>query len=188
MPNQGLLTFTRLSQAALILLLGLSSHFSATDDFASAQTVELSPGATIFEDVTLSPSFAPDPTTVRGISGGATAANELVGRVETTTGPCNGFVDAAPDHTIVLTEFFGYLSLQVQSPEDTTLIVRGPGGTWCNDDFSGPNPGIAGQWLSGTYEIWVGSYAQDTYHPYVIRLTETRSDAIRSPQAEEPAD
>ena len=187
MPNQGVLTVIRSSQMALILALGLSSYFSSTKDVASAQTVEFSPGTTIFEDVTLSPSFAPDPTTVRGISGGATAATELAGRAETATGPCNGFVDEAPDHTIVLTEFFNYLSLQVQSPEDTTLIVRGPGGIWCNDDFSGPNPGIAGQWLSGTYEVWVGSYTQDTYHPYVIRLTETRSE-LRSPQAEEQAE
>lgn len=188
MPNQGLLVFIRSSQVALILALGLSSGFSSRDDLANAQTVELSPGATIFEDVTLSPSFDPDPATVRGISGGATAANELAGRAETATGPCNGFVDEAPDHTVVLTEFFSYLSLQVQSPEDTTLIIRGPGGTWCNDDFAGSNPGIAGQWLSGTYQVWVGSYAQDAYHPYVIRLTETRTDAVRSPQAEEPTD
>lgn len=187
MPNQGLLTFIHSSPIALVLALGLSSHFSSSNDLASAQTVEVSPGTTIFEDVTLSPSFAPDPTTVRGISGGSTAASDLAGRAETATGPCNGFVDQAPDHTIVLTGFFSYLSLQVQSPDDTTLIVRGPGGTWCNDDFSGPNPGIAGQWLSGTYEVWVGSYAQDTYHPYVIRLTET-PDATRSPQAEGPAE
>jgi hypothetical protein len=187
MPNQGLFAFIRSSQVALILALGLSSSFSAADISVSAQTVELSPGATIFEDVTLSPSFAPDPTTVRGISGGATAASELAGRTETATGPCNGFVDEAPDHTIVLTEFFNYLSLQVQSPEDTTLIVRGPGGTWCNDDFSGSNPGITGQWLSGTYEVWVGSYAQNTYHPYVIRLTESRSD-FRNPPAAAPTE
>jgi len=187
MPNPGFLTVIRSSPMALILMLGLSSHFSSAGQSANAQTVDFSPGSTIFEDVTLSPSFAPDPTTVRGISGGATAASELAGRTETTTGPCNGFVDEAADHTIVLTEFFSYLSLQVQSPEDTTLVVRGPGGTWCNDDFSGPNPGIAGQWLSGTYEVWVGSYAEDTYHPYVIRLTETRSD-FRNPPVEAPAD
>lgn len=187
MPNPGFFTVIRSSPTPLILVLGLSSYFSSTDQFANAQTVDFSPGSTIFEDVTLSPSFAPDPTTVRGISGGTTAASELAGRTETATGPCNGFVDEAADHTIVLTEFFSYLSLQVQSPEDTTLVVRGPGGTWCNDDFSGPNPGITGQWLSGTYEIWVGSYTQDTYHPYVIRLTETQSD-FRSPPVEEPAD
>jgi hypothetical protein len=127
---------------------------------------------TIFENVTLSPDFTPDPTTLRGISGGAIPASQAAERADTVTGACNGFVDQPPDHTIVLSQYFKYLSLQVQSPDDTTLIVRGPGGTWCNDDFSGKNPGIAGQWLSGTYQIWVGSYQQETYHPYVIRITE----------------
>lgn len=127
---------------------------------------------TIFENITLSPDFTPDPTTLRGISGGEVLANQAAERPETTTGPCNGFVDQLPDHTIVLTQYFNYLSLQVQSTDDTTLIIRGPGGTWCNDDYAGKNPGIAGQWLSGTYQIWVGSYQQSTYHPYVIRITE----------------
>ena len=127
---------------------------------------------TIFENVTLRPDFTPDPTTLRGISGGSIAASKAAGRTDTVTGACNGFVDQPPDHTIVLSDYFKYLSLQVQSPDDTTLIVRGPGGTWCNDDYSGKNPGIAGQWLSGTYQIWVGSYQQNTYHPYVIRITE----------------
>lgn len=126
---------------------------------------------TIFEDVTLSPSFA-IPTTVRGISGGTIAASELLGRGETETGACAGFIDQQPDHRMTLTQFFNFLSLQVQSTDDTSLVIRGPGGTWCNDDFSGKNPGMAGQWLSGTYEIWVGSPRQDAFFPYVIRFSE----------------
>ncbi|HEY9639666.1 MAG TPA: hypothetical protein V6C57_04240 [Coleofasciculaceae cyanobacterium] len=127
---------------------------------------------TIFENPTLSPNFTPDPTMVRGISGGDVPASQITGKAETATGPCNGFVDTAPDHTIVLTQYFNYLSLQVQSTDDTTLVIRGPGGTWCNDDYSGKNPGIAGKWLSGTYQIWVGSYQKDKYFPYVMRITE----------------
>ena len=123
---------------------------------------------TIFENVTLSPNFAP--TTVRGISGGTALASEIAGRQDTATGPCVGFVDREPDHQMVLTEFFDYLSLRVQSTEDTTLVVRGPGGSWCNDDYDGFNPGIAGQWFSGTYEIWVGSYNSDGFYPYVIQI------------------
>lgn len=137
-----------------------------------AQVMSTSPG-TIFENVTLSPSFTPDPTTVRGISGGPRTATEQAGRPDTATGPCVGYVDAEPDHIMTLTQFFSYLSLQVQSSEDTTLVIRGPGGSWCNDDYQGSNPGIAGQWFSGTYEIWVGSYESDAYHPYVIRISGT---------------
>ncbi|HEY9621954.1 MAG TPA: hypothetical protein V6C78_16475 [Crinalium sp.] len=130
--------------------------------------------STIFENVTLSPNFSPDPTTVRGISGGPRLASDLAGRAETATGPCNGYVDEQPDHTIVLTQFFSYLRLQVQSPADTTIVVRGPGGTWCNDDYQGKDPGIAGQWLSGTYQVWIGSYESNRYDPYVIRISEAR--------------
>jgi hypothetical protein len=126
---------------------------------------------TIFENLTLRPGFSPDPSTVRGISGGEMSASEVATRSETATGACTGFVDTEPDHTIVLSEVFNFLNLQVESPEDTTLIVRGPGGTWCNDDYTGKNPGIAGQWLSGTYQIWIGSYRQNEYSPYVIRMT-----------------
>lgn len=167
-------SFNRLLRvtSSLIGLLGVVLPGSLTQ----AQTPTFSSGSTIFENVTLSPSFAPDPTTVRGISGGSIAASELAERTDTATGTCNGFIDQQPDHTMVLTEYFNYLSLQVQSPDDTTLVIRGPGGTWCNDDYTGQNPGIAGQWLSGTYQIWIGSYAADAYSPYVIRITGTQQE------------
>jgi hypothetical protein len=128
----------------------------------------------IFENVTVRPKFSPDPLIIRGISGGSVAANSVAGRAETPTGPCVGFVDEPPDHTIVLTNFFNYFSLQVESPEDTTIVISGPGGSWCNDDFQGKNPGIAGQWLAGTYRVWVGSYDKNNYHPYVIKMSEVR--------------
>ena len=128
----------------------------------------------IFGDVTIGPQFSPDPLTVRGMSGGSISGNQVGGRSETATGPCTGFVDETPDHTLALTSKFEYLKLQVQSPEDTTLIIKGPGGTWCNDDFEGKNAGITGEWLAGTYQIWVGSYEKDKYLPYTIKITEIK--------------
>lgn len=128
----------------------------------------------IFENVTISPKFSPDPMIIRGISGGSVPASQVAERAETPTGPCVGFVDEPPDHTIVLTAFFDYLSLIVESPQDTTIVISGPGGTWCNDDFQGKNPGIAGQWLPGTYRVWVGSYDKNNYNPYIIRMTEVQ--------------
>lgn len=108
---------------------------------------------------------------IRGISGGSIPAAEIANREMTPNGPCVGLVDEEPDHHIVLTKFFNYLSLEVSSSQDTTLVIRGPGGSWCNDDQEGKNPGIAGQWLKGTYEIWVGSYEEDNYRPYTIKIT-----------------
>jgi len=54
------------------------------------------------------------------------------------------------------------------------LLVKGPGGTWCNDDVSDRNPIIAGEWLSGTYSIWVGSYEQNASFPYLLEITSDR--------------
>lgn len=137
-----------------------------------AQPVQLP----LFERVTVSPKFEPDPIAIRGISGGEVAAEKIAGRQETPTGPCAGFADEEPDHILTLTAFFNYLSLQVESPQDTTLIVRGPGGSWCSDDqmSRGKNPGIAGQWLAGTYEIWIGSYKPKSYQPYALEITEVK--------------
>lgn len=128
----------------------------------------------MFENVTLSPKFSPDPTEVRGISGGSVSAREVAGQADTPTGGCLGFVDAQPNHTIELKAFFNYLSLQVQSPEDTTIVVKGPGGTWCNDDFQDKNAGLDGQWLAGTYQVWVGNYKKEKATPYTLRITEKR--------------
>ncbi|MHC5833095.1 MAG: hypothetical protein ACYT04_98205, partial [Nostoc sp.] len=61
-----------------------------------------------------------------------------------------------------------------QSPEDTTIIIKGPGGTWCNDDFDGKNAGMIGEWLAGSYQIWVGSYEKGKYLPYTLQITEVK--------------
>lgn len=128
----------------------------------------------IFESTTVSPLFVPDPVILRGISGGSVPARGMSEREETATGPCVGFVDGPPDHVLTLTNFFDFLSVEVQSPDDTTLVVKGPGGSWCNDDISGRNPAIAGQWQAGSYFIWVGSYQKDEYYPYIMRVTQIR--------------
>lgn len=125
-------------------------------------------------NVTLSPKFSPNPVELRGIGGGSVAVKAVAGQSETQTGMCNGFVDTEPDHTVVLKTFFSYLSLKVQSPQDTTLVIKGPGGIWCNDDHEGKNPGIAGEWLAGTYQIWIGSYDKTNYVPYILKITEAR--------------
>ncbi len=143
---------------------------SAINTVAYAQEVP----PPIFGDVSIGRKFSPDPFIVRGMSGGSIPARRVAGRAETATGPCTGFVDEKPDHTLELTSKFGYLKLEVDSPEDTTLIVTGPGGSWCNDEFDGENPGIVGEWLPGTYKIWIGSYHKNRYLPYTLEITELK--------------
>ena len=64
--------------------------------------------------------------------------------------------------------------------DDTTLIINAPDGSWyCNDDAPGTidpmfdftNP------ESGLYDVWVGSYEQDTTVEGVLYVTELESNA-----------
>jgi hypothetical protein len=126
----------------------------------------------MFEDIAIAPSSVPKAIELRGISGGGVETQKTSGRKLTETGECIGFIDAAPDHKITLTKAFGYLKMQVKSSGDTILLVRGPGGSWCSDDVSDRNPEISGDWLAGTYEVWVGSYEENTSFPYLLELTE----------------
>ncbi|MEO0410129.1 MAG: hypothetical protein AAF289_22515 [Cyanobacteria bacterium P01_A01_bin.135] len=147
-----------------------------------APTPSLSPtGTPLFENITVTSS--PTNLTLRGISGGSQLASVVSGRQSTDTGVCSGYVDGPADHRILLTDAFDYLSLMVQSTDDTTLVVRGRGGSWCSDDLNGLNPGVVGAWLPGAYDVWVGSYRPDGYFPYVIRLS-TEAPAAEEPVAE----
>ncbi len=153
------------------LSLVLASAFAASAITTVAQAEDTPPA--IFGDITIGRNFAPNPQ-VRGMSGGSVPARKVAGRRETPTGPCTGYFDRNPDHTIQLTNKFEYLKLQIQSPADTTLLVSGPGGNWCNDDFNGKNPGIVGEWLPGTYNVWIGSYQRNKYFPYTLQITEVK--------------
>lgn len=136
-----------------------------------AQVVRNQP---MFTDTKLGPRFIPDPTVLRGLSGGEVYTEAVAGRLKTETGSCVGFISDKPDHEVTLTSFFNYLNLQVASPGDTVLLVRGPGGTWCNDDRTLAGPSIAGQWMPGDYQIWVGSINSEQYLPYELQFSEAR--------------
>jgi hypothetical protein len=134
------------------------------------QVANAQPASQIFGDVTIQHPFSPDPLTVRGMSGGSIPGSQIAGTETTPTGPCKGFMDEAPDHTLKLVSKFEYLKLVVNSPADTTMIIKGPGGTWCNDDFDDKNPGVVGEWLRGTYQIWIGSYKENDSLPYTLKI------------------
>lgn len=124
--------------------------------------------------ITLGSRFSPNPLEVKGIAGGDTPVKAIVSLTKTPTGECTGYASTKPNHTVELTDFFESLSLVVQSADDTALTIQGPGGIWCNDDYQGKNPGVTGQWLPGTYKIWVSSYAKNRTPTYTLRLTEKR--------------
>ncbi|AFY38995.1 hypothetical protein Lepto7376_2734 [[Leptolyngbya] sp. PCC 7376] len=128
----------------------------------------------VFESVALRSGFNPDPYTLQGVSGGDAKAMTQLGVQQTPTGACLGYIDERADHRIELKTYFNYLKLAVESTGDTVLAVRGPGGTWCNDDSSDQDPVIAGEWQPGPYEVWVGSRQDNEFHPYSLQLTQVK--------------
>ena len=100
----------------------------------------------------------PNPYKLEGkITGNYVDFKQITNQTNTATGTCAGWVHKQPDYILTLNSSFKELKVEVTSNKDTTLIVEGPGGTWCNDDFQGnKNPAIPGQWLKGSYKIWVG--------------------------------
>jgi hypothetical protein len=126
----------------------------------------------IFGRQTLNQNFNPNPLILDGVSGGNSPVNSITNIETTPTGSCKGYMQRQPDYEIILNAPFNSLTMEVRSEVDTTLVITGLGGTWCNDDYDGqPNPQINGSWAQGDYQIWVGSYQQNSYHPYQLRIS-----------------
>ncbi|MGD1919258.1 MAG: hypothetical protein ACFCAD_10430 [Pleurocapsa sp.] len=112
------------------------------------------------------------PIVISGTSGGTIKVLNITQTENSPTGYCDGFVNPQPNHILTIDTFFDYLRLEVDSPADTTILVRGAGGVWCNDDAGSANPMIEGQWQPGMYQIWVGSYQPNSMDNYQIRITD----------------
>ena len=110
------------------------------------------------QSLTLGTGFSPNPATLEGTGGGDRSAADVVDTANSPTGPCLGYLSTTPHAEVVLETNFSNLEMRVESDLDTTLVVSGPGGVWCNDDSGSKNPAIAGAWLPGTYQVWVGAY------------------------------
>lgn len=100
--------------------------------------------------------------TFSGTSGGSKSAADF-------DATCRGWVNEEPDVLLDITTAT-YLSFQVMSPGDTTLVVSGPDGVFCNDDYTGVNPQIDQYLSAGRYGVWVGSYNQTESHPFMISV------------------
>lgn len=107
--------------------------------------------------------FTPDPQTGTGTTGGATDATRFGPR-------CSGVIDATPDHTIRVTSSLD-LRLTVESTTDSTLVVVGPAGVFCDDDSAGQlDAQIDAHLTPGDYAVYVGHIEQPGR--YTLSLTE----------------
>lgn len=142
-----------------LLLLGAILNFNI--DLARAQN----------SNININKNTIAQPLSIQGTSGGATTALEIAQTKNTPTGYCDGFTSQQPNHILKIDTFFDYLRLEVESSADTTVVVQGAGGIWCNDDAGSANPMIEGQWKPGVYKVWVGSYQADANDNYRIKIT-----------------
>ena len=122
--------------------------------------------------LSLETGFTPNPMVLRGTGGGDRQAAEVVNTQHTSTGPCLGFISSNPHEEITLENSFANLEMSVESASDTTLVISGPGGVWCNDDSHGRNPAITGEWLPGSYRVWVGSYTSSDEPTYELSISD----------------
>jgi hypothetical protein len=111
------------------------------------------------------------PLTMAGKSGGKIKTQKIARTANTATGYCDGYVNSRPNHLIKLESWFEFLRLEVKSSVDTTILIEGSSGVWCNDDSGSANPMIEGQWQAGLYKVWVGSYQANTSHNYQIKIS-----------------
>jgi hypothetical protein len=124
----------------------------------------------------LTAGFTPDPQSVSVTSGGEVDVFSALGS------GCGGYATSAPDFRVMYTS--GSFSLLrfyfvASGGGDTTLIVNAPDAHWyCNDDsFSTLNPTVDFQNpSSGTYDIWVGSYASGQFVSGTLYITEVTSN------------
>jgi hypothetical protein len=131
-----------------------------------------SPAVAQLYGVTLAAGFQPNPMVLKGTGGGDRPAADVVGTERTGTGPCLGYISTHPHEEMLFESHFTNLEMRVESDLDTTLIISGPDGVWCNDDHGGPNPAIVGQWAPGNYRIWIGAYRAKEVPEYELLISD----------------
>jgi hypothetical protein len=119
---------------------------------------------------TLTGGFQPDPEIIEVMAGGPVEIDEDEGT------DCEGYVTREPTVRLSYQARRESLYIATQSETDTILMVRRPdGSTICNDDRTDDvfdagltikNP------VSGTYEIWVGTYDEEVPAGSVLRISE----------------
>jgi hypothetical protein len=86
---------------------------------------------------------------------------------------CPGFYAERPDLVLELTET-GDWGVMVEASANSTLVVLGPGGVSCNDDFAGWNPGVFQTFEPGEYRVFVGARTAATGFPFRLSVVRER--------------
>ena len=144
------------TEAGAELLVAALSRLGDTGALASDVNTSDFPAEALYSNVSLVTGFTPDPYLVSIVAGGDSAASDELGAA------CAGNVTSKqPDVVLNYTAGANFgLYLYAEAAEDTTLILLGPDGWYCDDDSHGDlNPGVSLERpLSGDYLIWVGTF------------------------------
>lgn len=120
----------------------------------------------------IQPRFSPDPQIYMGATGGKVTLHAIA-QTDKVNGQCQGFASQQPNYVLKIKESFGLLSLKAfatGSESGLSLLVKGPDGVYCRD---ASNPELLGAWVSGSYQIWVGSKKGDRV-PFRLSISETK--------------
>ncbi|WP_058835905.1 hypothetical protein [Luteimonas abyssi] len=130
---------------------------------ALATTTLVAASPLMAQDFTLGAGFTPDPQTAGGLTGGTGQASRFGQQ-------CTGSISGTPDHRIRVTSALG-LRLSVSSDTDSTLVLVGPSGVFCDDDGAGQlDARIDAQLIPGDYQVYVGHIGRQGN--YRLSLTE----------------
>ena len=134
---------------------------------AQAQNWRLSPS---YGSVTLNAGFLPDPRSRTVRAGGDHRFSGSSGC------PGGGWFANAPDFRLHYRAGGYPLTIFVNAPGDTMLLVNDPAGQWfCNDDSDGLDPAIRfPSPRSGQYDIWMGTYNRSRVPNARLYVTELR--------------
>jgi hypothetical protein len=104
----------------------------------------------VYGAVTIGSGWSPQ--SYSGMGGGPDSANLRF------AGTCNGYITSIPTFTLEVIDYTT-VSVEALAAGDLTMVLTGPGGTFCNDDFNGLNPGLSQSLMPGSYQVWIGEYA-----------------------------
>jgi hypothetical protein len=85
------------------------------------------------------------------------------------SGDC-GFVAAAPNHQLVISQDISSLRVAIEGSNGLTLLVQGPDGRFCIPAMNGKAE-MPGYWSAGTYNLFVGTRQPDAPPHYTLSIS-----------------
>jgi hypothetical protein len=105
------------------------------------------------------------PMALAGTSGGPRSASMMGSN-------CRGNIAMVPDHVFTVTSPMMVRFEVISQAGDTTLVVVGPSGVFCDDDSAGSlRPRVMQQLMPGQYQVFVGTYGGSGMYPYTIQVS-----------------